>query len=452
MQRRTRRITAGLLSVTLLATGALWQRDWFVEQPLPERPITALSDGVFRVTPDYYETAAQLRRLEAVFLPVPPASAGSQPATETVQHFAGTAVCAECHADYVRAAAETAHALTCRLPTRETVLGAFEGEQARVETKSPTLWFEMEERADGLYQKLVIERGGVYYVHAERIDYSVGSGKLGQTYLYWQQDALYELPITYFTESGTWVNSPGYQDGTANFARPIGPACLHCHVTAIDHVPDSKNRYDPAGAVLGVTCERCHGPAREHVEYHRAHPAEAAPRHILNPAGFPPARQLDLCAQCHSGVGESLKPPFSYRPGEVLEEYLRLSNTGTSGPGGVHSANQRARLSISRCFQQSPEMTCTTCHDPHRHERDQQALFAQRCLKCHASEDCGVVAREGAAWAERCIDCHMPRREDTETVMKTAQGEFAPLLRDHFISIDHHISDEILREGDAADR
>lgn len=435
-----------LLCLALAALGGAFAF-WLAgnARPRPELPVASLRDGVFWVRPDAYaQTLGQLRRSEAVFLPVEP-DASSSPVHSESTGFVGSQACVECHAEYVESAAETAHARTLEPATPDVVLGSFEGDQSIVRTRNPQLWFQLEQRGEELFQKLFVERGGQRYVHAERLDLVVGSGKLGQTFLYWHADALYELPITYFTTPDRWTNSPGYIDGTANFARPVGVGCLHCHATWVNHLPDSVNRYDFRGAVLGVTCERCHGPAQSHIEFQHGLSALASDP-IVNPATLSRDRQLDVCSQCHSGVGEQLRPPFSYRPGDDLADFLRIPNAGTNGPGGVHSANQRARLSLSRCFQASPEMTCSTCHDPHEHERGRQSQFAARCLNCHGSTDCGIVQQHGSPWDTRCIDCHMLLSEDTQMMMQTADDALFPLLRDHFIRVDRPTSNRVLTE------
>ena len=58
------------------------------------------------------------------------------------------------------------------------------------------------------------------YLRAERIDLITGSGMRGQTYLFWQGDRLFELPVSYWSDGHRWINSPGYIDGTADFSRP----------------------------------------------------------------------------------------------------------------------------------------------------------------------------------------------------------------------------------------
>ena len=282
------------------------------------------------------------------------------------------------------------------------------------------------------------------------MDIVTGSGNHGQSYLYWQGDELYEMPVSYFSEIDQWVNSPAYWDGTADFARPIRPRCLDCHATYFENVAGTVNRYRKHNYVLGVSCERCHGPGKEHAESpDRSGQGQARP--ILHPGRFERDRLIELCAQCHSGVGTVLQPSFSYRPGEPLSEYLRLDHSGDDVKGGIHTDDQLARLRLSRCFQESPTMTCVTCHNPHQQERGNRVLFSSRCQGCHEPQRCGMAPKVGSGIDRNCIDCHMLSRRDRHLEMQTGGSRWSPLLRDHFIARWPQVSRRWLEEFQASD-
>jgi len=360
--------------------------------------------------------------------------------------FVRAEVCGECHAEKYEGLRNTAHYQTSREASRQTVLGQF-GIQGQMPTRDPNLRFEMIDRGDGLYQRVVVQKDGKTYEHSERFDIVTGSGKQGQTSLYWHEDLLLQLPISYFLESEGWINSPGrYRDGTADFARPITIRCLDCHATFFAAAYGQEARYDRSNYILGVTCVRCHGPGWAHVQYHRTHPDETAARYIVHPGKLPRERANDVCAQCHSGVGELLGPAFGYQPGDPLGEHLALTMAGEANSDDPHAANQLARLIQSRCYQGSPEMTCATCHDPHRHERGELKTFAARCGKCHESVHCKVAAKEPGVLMDRCVECHMPSRRDMEGVMQTSQGQQHPLVRDHFIKVWPDAAAQVLQQ------
>jgi hypothetical protein len=239
-----------------------------------------------------------------------------------------------------------------------------------------------------------------------------------------------------------WVISPGYGDTLVDYTRPIRPGCLECHVTYIG-LRQMPNVYDRDSAVWGISCERCHGPGREHVEFHRNNPEEKKSRHIVHPSSLTRPQQLSICGQCHSGSFALLGDAFSYRPGDDLDKYHQLFNPDFEGVGGIHTSNQLSRLRLSKCFQQS-EMTCTHCHDPHQNQRGNLALFTKACLACHQPEQCGLSTRLGDRLAENCIDCHMPKGDTEGMTLQVSSGNFTVRMVDHFIRVDQRASEVYL--------
>ncbi|HEX4600777.1 MAG TPA: hypothetical protein VH116_05230 [Gemmatimonadales bacterium] len=98
----------------------------------------------------------------------------------------------------------------------------------------------------------------------------------------------------------------------------------------------------------------------------------------------------------------------------------------------VHG-NQVALLERSKCFRAS-QMTCVTCHDVHREQRD-VAELASRCLTCHTPQSCGLFPRHGQALVGRCVDCHMPALTST-TIFATSRGQQLRVqVRTHWIKV-----------------
>jgi hypothetical protein len=154
-------------------------------------------------------------------------------AEQTRQDYVGDESCRGCHADQVQSYLRTAHHLTSRVPSKESVLGSFAPGKNILNTATSALFFQMESKPDGFYETAV-SLSSSSYPRSERIDLVIGSGRVGQTYLYWRKDQLFQLPVSYWVDLDSWVNSPGYRDGTANFERPIVPRCLECHLTYAD--------------------------------------------------------------------------------------------------------------------------------------------------------------------------------------------------------------------------
>lgn len=377
--------------------------------------------------------------LGLTFAPSAPTSqaqqATSAPPSASRSVFVGDAACRPCHAAVFDSYLHTAHHLTSQEPSAQTIAGKFTAGSNVLTTINPLLTYHMEDRSGSFYQTAVTGESPKTSSRRERFDFVIGSGGKGQTYLYWRGNQLFELPVSFWTELGQWVNSPGYLDGAADFGRPIVPRCFECHATYIHALSASPNefRYEKTGYVLGISCERCHGPGRQHIELFQSHPSAAAETKIVNPAKLPRGTALGVCAQCHGGLGKSLAPAFSYVPGEPLEKYIELQQPAPDQPVDVHG-NQIALLERSKCFQSSASMTCWTCHDEHAPEKPADS-YAQRCLTCHKVESCGLFAKLGGKIATRCIDCHMPV-QDSHLIVSADNGrQVSARVRNHWIKI-----------------
>jgi hypothetical protein len=344
--------------------------------------------------------------------------------------YAGDAACGSCHQATVDTFHQTAHSLTSSLPNKSSILGKFTPGANVLTTSNPDLHFQMSEKQDEFFQAAVQGVPPYTTERTERIGLVIGSGGKGQTYLFWKGDQLFQLPVSYWAEIG-WVNSPGYRDGVANFARPIIPRCLECHATYFESVPPPPNRYSKAGYVVGITCEKCHGPGREHILRESSKASVASDSAILSPAKFSRDRQMDLCAWCHAGHGVALAEVFSYLPGQPLADYVKFPEPDPNAEVDVHGS-QVELLEKSRCFQASA-LTCLTCHDVHMAQHD-PAVFSRHCLSCHKPET-AMFPKQGHPVESNCIDCHMPMQDTNLIVFDWNGRKVRPKVRNHWIKI-----------------
>ena len=338
--------------------------------------------------------------------------------------YVGDDACRSCHAAQVDSFHKTAHFLTSSEPNEHSILGKFTPGDNILKTANPNLSFHMDAKDSGFFQTA--------NSRTERFAFVIGSGDKGQTYLFWDGDQLFQLPVSYWTDLG-WVNSPGYRDGVADFERPIIPRCLECHATYFEALPPPSNRYSNAGYSLGIQCEKCHGPGREHVKLEQT--KTTSDTAVLNPAHFSRDRQMDLCAWCHAGHGQPLLPAFSYlpgnAPGNALDKYIHFPKPDPSAPLDVHG-NQVEMLKQSRCFLAS-SMTCLTCHNVHVAQHN-LVEFSQRCLSCH-KPDSATFSKPGHPLSNNCIDCHMPQQETNLIVFNSVGKQLRPQIRNHWIKV-----------------
>jgi hypothetical protein len=79
-------------------------------------------------------------------------------------------------------------------------------------------------------------------------------------------------------------------------------------------------------------------------------------------------------------------------------------------------------------------MTCSTCHDVHRTQRNTVELSG-RCLTCHQEQSCKLFPKQGHALKGRCVDCHMPL-QTSETLVSSLDGKKETVqVRNHWIKV-----------------
>ncbi|MFG0263758.1 MAG: multiheme c-type cytochrome [Rhodopirellula sp. JB055] len=350
--------------------------------------------------------------------------------------FLGADACAACHETRHRGFLSTAHHQTSSAVTPDRILGSLDPPRNELETGDPDISLTMQATDGSVVQKVRLSDWSVNIP----MDVITGSGKVAQTFLYWDNDRLFQAYASYFHGADQWLTSPGFEELDLQFNRVIRTECLECHVTYIQQTA-SPNHYQPSSAIWGVSCERCHGPGKSHVEFHTQNPDSNTAQHIVHPEKLSRERQLDLCGQCHSGSFDFKKPAFSFRPGDDISEFHHTLKPDFDD-SGIHTSNQLARLQMSECFQKS-EMTCTDCHDPHVAQRGDEIFFRQACLNCHDVEHCGMRPQLPSNIADQCVQCHMPSSEIDDLVGMKQQG-LTLSMADHFIRIDHQHAKRIM--------
>lgn len=361
------------------------------------------------------------------------------------KQFAGSEKCASCHKEIYAQHLSSFHHLTSMPANRQTIKGDFDS--ANRFDINDHIFIAAEKKKDSFYQT-------AYSYGTPRLsrpfNIVVGSGKRGQTSIYWFQNYLFELPLSYFTETNEWTLSPGYSI-KAGFDRPITSRCLECHSTYFEEKTnkDSKaDEFSKTNYILGVECEKCHGSGLQHIAFHEKNPAETTGHAIFNPAKGSRQQMLDLCRLCHGGSLLKSEPSFSFQAGDKLFDHFRQDTTKPVSRMDVHG-NQYGLLAASKCFNNS-EMTCLTCHDTHKNQSQEAAQFYVKCETCHKDalhNTCKLAPTVSpAVLRANCISCHMPEQASW-AIMVIRKGASVPTsahMRSHYIGVYKDISDKIL--------
>lgn len=356
--------------------------------------------------------------------------------------YIGSTKCINCHKNIYDSYISTAHYLSSRTASKDAIKGSFSSD-SNVFYYRPTLKVAMEQRDSSFYQVAYIDD---MEKQARRFDIVFGSGRKGQSYAYWVGDYVFQLPVSYFAPEKSWVNSPNYPPHNVKFDRNIPIGCFECHSSYINktsvEVTEDRiiDHLDRNQIVYGIDCERCHGPAARHVDFHEKNPQEKKPGYISLYSSLSKKERLDMCAMCHSGPRQTYKSTFYFAPGEKLSDYVYPDTSSVNTSDVDVHGKQYQLLAASQCFIKSNVLNCSSCHNTHVKERENLALFSQRCMNCHNTANhnfCKMAPSVGESIVSNCIDCHMPAKP-SRLITLMAQGQKKPtpaLVRTHYISI-----------------
>ena len=241
------------------------------------------------------------------------------------------------------------------------------------------------------------------------LDYFLGSGHLGTTYLYSIGDFLFESPIAWYGPSQSFDMKPGLESlDHVPPQLPMQSNCLRCHMSSVQASDAGTiNRYQGLAFLhTGITCEACHGDSKTHVEAG----GKAA---IVNPAKLSADLRDSICISCHLEGDVLVEQPgqtsLDYRPGKPISSFVAfyVKTGSTLTDRGVSEVEQ---LSKSTCKRISGNrMSCVSCHDPHLTPEPSQkaAFFRNKCLACHSRPEFAATHHPEN---KDCTSCHMPRR------------------------------------------
>lgn len=321
--------------------------------------------------------------------------------------YAGSAACMQCHKSMGENYAHNAHFNTSQWTPKPSSTDSLKLPAGEF-VFTPKTKVGVERRDSGLYQIAYVD--GIDR-KAERTDMAFGSGKKAYTFGFWYNDVLMQMPLNYLTREHQWVNSPGFPTDQIYFGRPITNRCLECHASFAQKKPQTtigmEEEFIKGSIIAGIDCERCHGPAAQHVAYHQDHPEEKTSAHLVSFKQLSRAQRVSFCGSCHSGAGlQTANSIFYFLPGDTIKTLPDYSTYLGKDPD-VHG-KQNQLLEASQCFISS-QMDCQTCHSMHESKPQTLAMYSQKCMSCHEEvKHVSLDKKQMAIAQSNCIDCHMP--------------------------------------------
>ncbi|MDG2207465.1 MAG: C cytochrome precursor, partial [Pirellulales bacterium] len=250
---------------------------------------------------------------------------------------------------------------------------------------------------------------------------------------------LKRFPFMYRIDQGRWITDRANflikpaKHGLANTAGVWNHLCDRCHTTHPQPRLEENGNYDTHVAEFGIACESCHGPGAAHAQSIAS--GEGSATQIVNPLSLSPRQSAEMCGQCHAETTFKTKEAYFnwahhgdyYRPGESLEDYLKIKDTDVHAfwqDGMVRiSGREFNGLVNSPCFAHndpSRQMSCLSCHVMHQPADDPRSRkeWANDQLKLSMDSN-----RPGLHNNQACTQCHA---EYTDEEKLTAHTHHAP--------------------------
>lgn len=338
--------------------------------------------------------------------------------------YVGPQACAECHPGPSALYPQSGHGRTLRSAGARSLARTLDGTDV-ADPEHPDVRWSYRYR-DG---QLHIARAAEGRVEDFVAQYAFGSGHHATTFMTVLDPGLpkiFEHRLSFFAKGqklgltpghGARAQLPGVTPRGGLILADDARKCFGCHTTQTSARPGRA--IDEETMIPNVSCERCHGPGRAHVQAARRGAPEADLQLPFGPGRYAAEDLLKLCGTCHR------------HPSRLEPEKIR--------PDNPHMARfQPIGVLQSRCFRESGgAFSCVTCHDPHARASTDRASYVAVCLSCHdgrrtspggpppqptarppgkarrtaPGHPCPVQPRGD------CVECHMPRVDAGQHVL-----------------------------------
>ncbi|MBI1900452.1 MAG: C cytochrome precursor [Planctomycetia bacterium] len=362
--------------------------------------------------------------------------------------YAGSESCRACHPGQHKSWHRSFHRTMTQWATPEAVIGDFDD----VTLEKNGVEYELERRGDAFLATATgLATGGVEMP----IVMTTGSHHYQ---LYWtpggKENLLHPFPFVYLKDEGRWatresvlIMPPHGQQGNVFWNE----VCIRCHsVHSQPRWDDIRKQAATRTAELGIACEACHGPGKDHIAAHRS-PLERQQWEgddrpdptIVLPTRLTAERSSQVCGQCHAIATFENRDYFHghwnrFRPGQDLHDVFNVV-LPTKPETLVHfrpfmerdenflegrfwkdgmarvSGREYNALVESPCYK-GGKLSCLSCHSMHDYvDKDDQlgrGMNGDRaCLQCHERMGDDIQSHTHHApqsAGSRCYNCHMP--------------------------------------------
>ncbi|SFS74584.1 Tfp pilus assembly protein PilF [Zhouia amylolytica] len=267
------------------------------------------------------------------------------------------------------------------------------------------------------------KKGSDYYVqitgpdnliHDYKVKYTFGVTPLQQYIVALDNGKFQCLTIAWDSVKNKWFNLyPDLTIATDEWIHWTGggmrwnTACADCHSTDLHkNYNPNTDVYKTSFKQINVSCEACHGPAADHVNFYKQGLAKESPQKLFMNGDESSVELVDRCARCHSRRTQLTKD-YKHHEG-FKDHYLEALLTPPlyEGDGQIND-----EVYVYGSFKQSKMyhngISCKDCHDVHSLKLKKQGNAL--CLSCHEpkyNSEAHHNHANGTPGSE-CINCHM---------------------------------------------
>ncbi|MDX1638758.1 MAG: multiheme c-type cytochrome, partial [Balneolaceae bacterium] len=341
----------------------------------------------------------------------------SMQASPGKSEFVGLETCQTCHPEQVNTWKGSQHDYAMKQATGDYVRADF-GDVTVTHRERTYRFYKENERF------MVDAPGPDGTTQTYEIIYTFGWEPLQQYLVEFGRGKLQALNIAWDTEREEWfVLNPEEDIRHGDWLHWTGGAmnwntmCADCHSTNLQqNYIAQADSFHTTWSSINVSCEACHGPGKQHVEFMQSDRASQATvdrirQDLQMTAKTPQVTLIDQCAPCHA-LREKVSPGYRHT-GNLLDHF----SPTTPHPEAYFADGQiRDEVYVYGSFLQSKMykkgVQCTDCHNPHSLELKANVTDNTLCMQCHEPRynTRDHHFHEPNTESSQCINCHMPGR------------------------------------------